>query len=257
MKLRIRNWDRWQSYRKDRGQPPWIKIHRCIMRNPEWVDLTDAQRGQLVAIWLLAADHDGVIPASPATIRKLCFMDSEPNLKVLMEKGFIEHDATLASEWRQADAPETETETETEEEKKDHGADAPDDVSNVLQFRPSEPQPAEDEFWEIVDRESKSRRIPRAMMAQLLKLHDGDCEMALVSLKAAVKAKEPTKYLGKVLANIKGERELASAPERRDEKYPAFVRDFISEGYHVEKKANGTWRCGGSIYDSSGQVVGW
>ena len=55
------------------------------MRNPEWVALTDAQRGHLVAIWLLAADHDGVIPASPAIIRKLCYLDDGPDLKLLID----------------------------------------------------------------------------------------------------------------------------------------------------------------------------
>lgn len=98
--LKIRNWERWQSWRGDRGQPPWIKLHRNVMRNPEWVSMTDAQRGQLVAIWLLAADHAGAIPASPAVLRKLCHLDSEPDLNLLVELGFIEP----SPEWRQADA---------------------------------------------------------------------------------------------------------------------------------------------------------
>lgn len=112
MNLKIRNWDKWQSYRKDRGQPPWIKVHRTLMRDPGWVALTDAQRGQLVAIWMLAADHDGVIPASPALIRKLCFMDSDPDLQTLTDHGFIEGrrriDAIVTPAGRQPDQPETE-----------------------------------------------------------------------------------------------------------------------------------------------------
>src|SRR5690606_6746155 len=89
----------------------------------DWVSLTDAQRGQLVAIWLLAADHDGVIPASPEIIKKLCFMDSEPDLQVFIDHGFIEappdwrqRDANVTPSGRQIVAPETETETETETE---------------------------------------------------------------------------------------------------------------------------------------------
>ena len=96
--LRIRNWDRWQSYRKDRGQPPWIKIHRCVMRNPDWVSLSDAERGQLVSIWLLAADNNGCIPESPELIQKLCFMESPPNIDKFKSMSFIEnHDADLTS----------------------------------------------------------------------------------------------------------------------------------------------------------------
>jgi len=105
--LRVRNWDKWQSYRTDRGQPPWIKVHREVMRNPDWVALTDAQRGQLVAIWLLAADHNGVIPASPTIIMRLCYLDTLPDLELFMEHGFIEHGVIVASDGRQDDAKTT------------------------------------------------------------------------------------------------------------------------------------------------------
>ena len=88
--LRIRNWKKWQSYRSDRGQPPWIKLHRVLLRNPKWVDLTSAERGDLVAIWLLAADRDGEVPASPRVLRKLCHMDEEPDLQRFIELRFLE-----------------------------------------------------------------------------------------------------------------------------------------------------------------------
>lgn len=127
--ITIKNWDKWQTYRKDRGQPPWIKIHRRIMRNPEWVGLSDAERGQLVAMWLLAADHDGVIPASADIIQKLCFMSDVPDLKKFNDLGFLDYgcqgDATLTPERRQLDAPKAEAETEAETEAEaDSGGDA-------------------------------------------------------------------------------------------------------------------------------------
>lgn len=107
--IKIHNWDKWQSYRQDRGQPPWIKIHRRIMRNVEWVSLTDAERGQLVAMWLLAADHDGVIPASKEIIKKLCFMTDAPNIQRFCDLGFIElNGVNLASTWRQHVTPKAE-----------------------------------------------------------------------------------------------------------------------------------------------------
>ena len=122
--VKIRNWSRWQSFRADRGQPPWIKLHRRLLRNPEWVSLTDAQRGQLVVIWLLAADHDGAIPASPDLIKRLCQMSADRlDLQVFVEAGFLEpwqpHDAKVTPERRQDDRLEKsrdreETDTETD-----------------------------------------------------------------------------------------------------------------------------------------------
>lgn len=100
--MTVRNWDRWQTYRKDRQQPPWIKVHRALMRDPNWIALSDFQRGQLVAIWMLAADRNGCIPRDPKLIQRLCFMDKPPDLNLLIAHGFL--DATVTPERRQGDA---------------------------------------------------------------------------------------------------------------------------------------------------------
>lgn len=135
--IQITNWDRWQSYRKDRGQPPWIKIHRRVMRNPEWVSLSDAERGQLVAMWLLAADHDGVIPASSEVIQKLCFMSGPPNLHKFHELGFLASDGcqvgvSLASNGCQRDQPKAEAEKNRIEKKRKENIPAQGQFLNVL-----------------------------------------------------------------------------------------------------------------------------
>lgn len=124
--LQIHNWDKWQTYRKDRGQPPWIKVHRRIMRNPEWVSLTDAERGQLVAIWLLAADHDGVIPASPELIQKLCFMTKPPNLNKFIQLSFLSSNGCqdgvkMASSGSQDDTPKAKAKAKAEADKNIYG----------------------------------------------------------------------------------------------------------------------------------------
>jgi len=121
--LQIHNWDRWQTYRKDRGQPPWIKIHRRIRLHPEWVELSDAERGQLIAIWLLAADKDGKIPDSPAIIKKLCFMNTEPDVNKFIHLGFIDSngcrlDNHTTSERQPNVTPKAEAEAEAEADKK-------------------------------------------------------------------------------------------------------------------------------------------
>jgi len=71
------------------------------MRDPEWVSLTDAQKGQLVSIWLLAADKNGTIPSSPEVIQTLCHMNTAPDIKLFISLGFIVGDANMASTWRQ------------------------------------------------------------------------------------------------------------------------------------------------------------
>jgi hypothetical protein len=169
--LRIHNWDRWQSWRSDRGQPPWIKIHREVMRKVEWVELTDAQRGQLVAMWLLAADRDGLIPSSPALVQKLCFMETAPDLQLFIEKGFIDPDASVTPEERQADADTTrqkrKEERRGEENKKRE--DAPLDLLKAV---------LDEERAKAIIEHRKKKRVPlsphaaKLLVAQLSKCPD-------------------------------------------------------------------------------------
>jgi hypothetical protein len=119
--LAVRNWERWQSYRADRGTPPWIKIHRRLMSSATWADLKDCDKGHLVSIWLIAADRDGIVPADPDLLRKICMLDNVPDVEKLIKLGYLEpaeipDGVKLTSTWRQGDSPETETETETETE---------------------------------------------------------------------------------------------------------------------------------------------
>ena len=107
MNLSVANWERWQSYRRDRGQPPWIKLHRRLLRNRQWVSLSDEAKGQLVSIWILAADRDGEIPEDPAVVQKLCYLDSKPDLLNFVELGFLDKPKgyrKMASTRRHADA---------------------------------------------------------------------------------------------------------------------------------------------------------
>ena len=112
-KLRIHDWDTWQTYRKDRGQPPWIKVHRQILRDQKWISLSDSERGQLMAIWVLAAERNGEIPDNEGLVQKMCFMCSQPNFNKLIELGFLDaapgrrrDDANVTPDGSHGDAPE-------------------------------------------------------------------------------------------------------------------------------------------------------
>lgn len=117
--LEVSGWERWQTYRKDRGTPPWVKVYRNLLSNPEWAELTDSEKGQLVSIWLVAADKQGLIPKNPRVIRKICLLDDDPNINKFIDLGFLTTACQpggnqLPTINAKSDAPETETETETE-----------------------------------------------------------------------------------------------------------------------------------------------
>lgn len=86
--------------------------------------LTDAQRGQLVTIWMLAADRDGKIPNDPSLVQRLCQMETAPDLELFVKEGFLlcpHPGANVTPDRRQIDAnttPQIRGEERREEERR-------------------------------------------------------------------------------------------------------------------------------------------
>jgi len=114
MSIRIKNWSKHQHF-KDRT-PPWIKLYRDILDDPDWHELDGDSSKMLVSLWLIASEdetHQGVLP----DMRRLAFRlrITESQLKQRLTKlshWLIHDDIDVISEGHQGDAPETEGETE-------------------------------------------------------------------------------------------------------------------------------------------------
>ncbi len=109
--IHIHDWEDWQSFRKDRGAPPWIKVYRNLLSNQKWAVLSDAEKGQLVSIWIVAADRNGEIPNDPAITKKICQLDEEPNFSKFISLGLLtptgcHGDTKLSLSTRQDGEPE-------------------------------------------------------------------------------------------------------------------------------------------------------
>ena len=127
MTYRVRDWNNFQHF-KDR-RPPWIKLYRDILDDPDWHDLDPANAKALVMLWLMASESkagNGELPA----LRRIAFRlrtTEEKAEQVLAELSHwvICDDIGVTSKRYQDDAPETETETETEGEGEPEGAPTP------------------------------------------------------------------------------------------------------------------------------------
>jgi hypothetical protein len=114
MSARIRNWHKFQHYRK--RNPPWIKLHRNLLDDKEWHELDGEAAKALIMLFLLASELDGeLLPIATLAFR---LRMSEPDAQSLISRlsHWLEHDAgtTLAPCLQDAT---TETEAETEAEK--------------------------------------------------------------------------------------------------------------------------------------------
>lgn len=86
--LRIKNWRNYQHYR-DRD-PPWIKLHFNLLTSADWVSLDDAGRVLAVACMLLASRNDGYVSEDPAYIKRVAYLNADPDFGPLLATGFLE-----------------------------------------------------------------------------------------------------------------------------------------------------------------------
>jgi hypothetical protein len=112
--IRIKNWHKFQHF-KDR-RPPWIKLYKDLLDDPEWHELPGDDAKSLIMLWLVASENDGNLPDE----KKLAFRlrVSIPKLNQIcsrLSSWLDQDDINTISDRYQVDAPETETETYREE----------------------------------------------------------------------------------------------------------------------------------------------
>ena len=114
MLLKPKNWAVFQHY-KDRC-PPWIKLHRDLLIDRDFMRLPIASKAIAPLLWLLASEHkDGIFDASIEELGfRLHITDKEydQGLKPLIDKGFFVIASGVLALSKQVAIPETETETE-------------------------------------------------------------------------------------------------------------------------------------------------
>ena len=141
MVFRIKDWGKFQHF-KDRT-PPWVKLYRDILDDPDWHELDGQSAKVLTMLWLIASEdetHFGILPCT----RKLAFRLrlEESKVKQILDKlshWLIQDDINTISERYQVDAPETETETERETKKETETDDGFDEFWRIYDYAKGKP----------------------------------------------------------------------------------------------------------------------
>lgn len=115
----------------------------------------------------------------------------------------------------------------------------------------------EEQFWALAP-QAQEKGIAKSRMGQLAKLCN-DYRRALSVLRSALKTKNASAYLGKVIANIKEEIAPPAIHIPRS-KEPEIILQGRLHGWPVRKvlRSNGEigWYMCGTLYDRSGVDVG-
>lgn len=116
MKLIPKNWKEFQHY-KDRC-PPWIKLHRDLLNDREFMCLPLASKALAPLLWLLASEEkDGCFQADSEELvfrLRIAIKDIEAGLKPLIDKGFFIIASGVLAGRKQGAIPEGEREGEAE-----------------------------------------------------------------------------------------------------------------------------------------------
>ena len=86
--LRVVNWETYQHYHT--RKPPWIKLYWSLLCSPNVAGLSDACKHHVVAIMLLASQHDNKIPFIKSWIAKVIHAESRINWDAVLSCGLIE-----------------------------------------------------------------------------------------------------------------------------------------------------------------------
>lgn len=108
----VKNWTRFQHF-KDR-KPPWIKLYRDLLDDPDWHDLSGDDAKGLVMIWLIASEDEDRLGRLPDS-RKLAFrlritQDQADQLLNRLSRWLAYDDEPISSRYHD-DAPEKETDS--------------------------------------------------------------------------------------------------------------------------------------------------
>ncbi len=85
--ITIRNFEKFQHYH-DR-KPPWIKLYRDILSDDRLFELTEAERWQLIGLFILASQNDNLIPYKPAWLKKELALSKPISLQKLIDTGWV------------------------------------------------------------------------------------------------------------------------------------------------------------------------
>lgn len=118
MQIRPKNWAVFQHY-KDRC-PPWIKLHRDLLNNRDYMTLPLASKALAPLLWLLASEaKDGAFNGATEELMfrlHLTAREIEDGIGPLISKGFFIVESNMLAGCEQMAISETETEVERESE---------------------------------------------------------------------------------------------------------------------------------------------
>ena len=101
--FRVKNFERFQHYKTNRDDtaPVWIKVHRSLLTDFDFLALPDESKAHLMMIWILASQTKNRMPYDAKAIAQRIGANTKVDLDTLVHAGFLilesESESTLES----------------------------------------------------------------------------------------------------------------------------------------------------------------
>lgn len=187
--MKIKNWHKFQHF-KDR-RPPWIKLYRDLLDDPDWHELDGDCVKLLVNLWMLASEdktHQGILPDFRKILFRLRLKENELKQGLTKLSHWLDQDdITMISEQYQIGPPETEGETETQVETERERSSLRSDVSHETFDWPLDYR---EQFWNKYPRK-KAKKAAFKILERLRKSNEITFEKLMVAV-GKIPIGEPT-----------------------------------------------------------------
>lgn len=206
--LRVKNWDRFQHYKNRENAPYWIKMYPDLLTNYEFLQLSEAERYKLMALWLLASRLRNRIPYDAKFVAKV-IGSTRIDLDKFVAAGFLE---VIAEDHLHVDAGidpgidvgRTQNRTEKEGEKEQNRTDAGlvdlESLAKTLSAREPAAFGSEERLFEVLtDMDKNSTKVLRPLLEQLPAASIEKCRAEVL---AARDLRRPTGYAVEVLTSM-------------------------------------------------------
>ena len=202
--LQVKNWQKFQHYHNRPNAPYWIKVYPDVLANYDFLELTEAERYKLMAIWLLASKLRNKIRYDARYVGKMIGA-KRVDLAKFVELGFLE--AYVESDLGLdpvLDVSQTQSRTDREEEEieAEQIAALPDKESleelGARLTANAAPFGSEARLFEVLpDMDKNSPKVLRPLLDQLPAASIEQCREEVL----ANKPRRPTAYAVEILTS--------------------------------------------------------
>ncbi len=106
--MKVKNWEKFQHYKN--RKPPWIRLYRDLLDDPEFFELSGAAVKHLLMFWLIASEDPGMageLPAISVLAFRLRISITEVEKSISELSHWLECDASTELSTCPQDAPES------------------------------------------------------------------------------------------------------------------------------------------------------